>query len=1022
MSAGVMQVLSQCGEDEFEKTINEMPLKGLMEMITYFQKEMAAEQENFNSLCGELQGIRDRNSRQYKQISKEMMKSQNRLTLLMNRSMKCFAQKPSAMSNGVNSVLPNKVTMRTNVVKRNENRNSFPLTSNNAPGSENKNQTVNGTAVSVPEPKKKMSTLNINPSVGQQWNTSLMSPRPRADSLDTRTASLSSPNKTVSSFSNVTIVSKAKSVSNLVDDSGPKSNSSSSDRLTNIRSGSSSTINSAGSGVANTNGRFVTNQRASGPVMMKSVSSEPKKVTGRNFVINNGASSLKAQNNNKSANSNKKEPSSGLGSKDALLKEIESRRKLQKEEDSLDGKVGDETYKTSVSLVPSERGGERPRSGSAESRTSAGSQSESTSDSDSLTNGTTEISTATLVVKADRPAGNQNPPEKPRRMSRPKCVQDSEDTTNLQTATPSVTGPNVKAMSSSLDQTPVHPMTAASASVSAAGNVKVVSSDPSQRIQLEDDDEITPTMNLRPWNPSAVLKELFTVRLMEDTTEDISGQFVCMEGYMEKLPMNKKKATLLKTWKRRFFKATDGWLYYYETSDRSKPSETIQLMGGNIHDLGNRILGIDDGRGRFLMVRCPTDKEHGQWKLALDTQTADNTKARYIHPLLKSPPHPQKKVVIIDMGSNAVRAGILGQRPTLPELFFPSVVAVHNTTSNMVVGMEAYFPGIRHKSKLFHPIRATNKIDKFSIDERQMPAVFSKVFHDLRINPGEYLVMLSTPMDLSDNLRKNLMMILVDSLQVAGVCMVQQALLSLYSYNTTSGIIVDVGETIEILPIYDGFVIEGGVTMLPYGAEKIEDSLQISLMTENYRFSSRIERLLVKYIMEKSCYVASDFKSALEQCKTNREKMSCTVDFEPFDLPPGAYPSITHDISRFKSPEGLFDMDMWEMDFPNLHKLIFQAIQTCPMDSRRHMYRSVYLSGGVTMLPGFRERLQSELVKLAPPNVPIEVHAAPQRYHAAYIGACSVAGMDVFQQMCISRETWRTEGINSFKKWKAPKG
>ena len=63
-----------------------------METITYFQKEMALEQENFNSLTGELQGIRDRNSRQYKQISKEMMKSQTRLTLLMNRSMKCFAQ------------------------------------------------------------------------------------------------------------------------------------------------------------------------------------------------------------------------------------------------------------------------------------------------------------------------------------------------------------------------------------------------------------------------------------------------------------------------------------------------------------------------------------------------------------------------------------------------------------------------------------------------------------------------------------------------------------------------------------------------------------------------------------------------------------------------------------------------------------------------------------------------------------------------------------------------------------------
>lgn len=46
--------------------------------------------------------------------------------------------------------------------------------------------------------------------------------------------------------------------------------------------------------------------------------------------------------------------------------------------------------------------------------------------------------------------------------------------------------------------------------------------------------------------------------------KDISDKFVAMQGLMEKLPMNKKKATLLKTWKRRFFKAEDGWLYYYE--------------------------------------------------------------------------------------------------------------------------------------------------------------------------------------------------------------------------------------------------------------------------------------------------------------------------------------------------------------------------------------------------------------------------------------------------------------------------
>ena len=40
--------------------------------------------------------------------------------------------------------------------------------------------------------------------------------------------------------------------------------------------------------------------------------------------------------------------------------------------------------------------------------------------------------------------------------------------------------------------------------------------------------------------------------------------YVNVEGYMEKLPLNKKKATLLKTWKKRYFKAFNGHLYYYE--------------------------------------------------------------------------------------------------------------------------------------------------------------------------------------------------------------------------------------------------------------------------------------------------------------------------------------------------------------------------------------------------------------------------------------------------------------------------
>lgn len=47
------------------------------------------------------------------------------------------------------------------------------------------------------------------------------------------------------------------------------------------------------------------------------------------------------------------------------------------------------------------------------------------------------------------------------------------------------------------------------------------------------------------------------------------------------------------------------------------------------------------------MVRCPSDKEYGQWKLALESQTADNVKATYVRPLLSCPPHSQKVCVVV---------------------------------------------------------------------------------------------------------------------------------------------------------------------------------------------------------------------------------------------------------------------------------------------------------------------------------------------------------------------------------------
>lgn len=79
------------------------------------------------------------------------------------------------------------------------------------------------------------------------------------------------------------------------------------------------------------------------------------------------------------------------------------------------------------------------------------------------------------------------------------------------------------------------------------------------------------------------------------------------------------------------------------------------------------------------------------------------------------------------------------------------------------------------------------------------------------------------------------------------------------------------------------------------------------------------------------------------------------------------------DSCRFASTEGLFKPKKWGLDISGLHQLVFQSVQNAPIDSRRNLYRNVYLAGGCSLLPGLAERLESELSKLVASTIHIQV-------------------------------------------------
>lgn len=64
--------------------------------------------------------------------------------------------------------------------------------------------------------------------------------------------------------------------------------------------------------------------------------------------------------------------------------------------------------------------------------------------------------------------------------------------------------------------------------------------------------------------------------------------------------------------------------------------------------------------------------------------------------------------------------------------------------------------------------------------------------------------MFSTPASFNDKIKAKFMDLFINHFKVMAVSMACQAILSLYSYNTTSGVVVDIGDRIEILPVADG--------------------------------------------------------------------------------------------------------------------------------------------------------------------------------------------------------------------------
>ncbi|XP_076064584.1 uncharacterized protein LOC143038846 [Oratosquilla oratoria] len=536
------------------------------------------------------------------------------------------------------------------------------------------------------------------------------------------------------------------------------------------------------------------------------------------------------------------------------------------------------------------------------------------------------------------------------------------------------------------------------------------------------DEELKELMSKPPsttgWNPLHLLKRLYFVPEAPKMKSE-GTTYINIEGYLEKLPSGRKKATFWNAWKRRYFIAKDGILYYYQNNQAEKPSMKLPLMGGKVECMEPNMVGVDDGKGHYVVVRCSSRQEAERWRRALETHTVEDFSNQYVQPWpVPTNPTLLRDTLVVDLGSCSVRAGVLASNPTLPQLFFPCVVATQRDSRRQTWGLEALDPDVRSSASLSFPIRPSLKITKYSVDLNAVSSLLQKTFADLKVDPKNYNLQLSVPRILNPNTQVELLKILFDKFECRSVNLTHQSILSLYAYNATSGIVVDLGERMDIVPVIDGYIVDGGVSRVPYGGYRILDHLRQFLYMRNVSLVTEVEGYILRYVLENLCYCAQHYNTEKARCTNNPDNFEKSVTLGEFfhgrDCP---YETISLDFGRFQSTEGVFNPDAWGLDHPGLHKLVHKAIQECSMDIRKEMSRSIFLVGGASQLPGLAERLTTELDNLTPPAIRPKVHCSPHRYHAAYLGACVLAESNAFQQSKITREEWNKYGNASIRKW-----
>ncbi|KAL5337865.1 actin family [Aspergillus crustosus] len=295
----------------------------------------------------------------------------------------------------------------------------------------------------------------------------------------------------------------------------------------------------------------------------------------------------------------------------------------------------------------------------------------------------------------------------------------------------------------------------------------------------------------------------------------------------------------------------------------------------------------------------------------------------------------------------------------------------------------------------------------------------------------------------------------------------RNGVLAAFAAGKASALVVDVGASnISVTPVHDGMILKRGVQHSSLGGDYISSQVralfksntpQPITITPHYLISSKTavetgqpsQAKYKKFLPDNAPNASyrhlleertlSEFKECVVQVWPGptklsatgpngvpNEEMARTSPGRPFEFPDG-YNQV-FGVDRYRVAESLFDAKAAIPDpeslFPTptqaqtVPELIKAALGGVDVDIRPHLLANVVVTGASSLLYGFTDRLNQELMQLYPgPRVRISAAGnTSERRFSSWIGGSILASLGTFHQMWISKKEFDEHGPNIVEK------